>query len=301
MQLVVTANKLNRRSSPPVSLADKNIIGTVLKGFRFDGEEVQDVPNPALGKWYMDHDNACYWGGGLVIEKPITVSPLRVTNISNLPINLPNDFRLGIDISHHNDKPDWNAIEAAGVSFCFIKISEGVGTRDKKAKEHRNNAKSIGLKIGYYHFCRPDTRNGGTIELDATAEAEEALNVITTLQPPDLPLVLDLEDQLHWDTPLKPLNYLQWVQTFINRIERQPGMTAIIYSRKNYLDSKLPLTHNLGNHKLWIANYSQKDCNRVLCPNGWGDWALWQFTESGTIGNSSQLDINILKDLSLLA
>jgi GH25 family lysozyme M1 (1,4-beta-N-acetylmuramidase) len=301
MQLVVTANKLNRRSSVPVSLTDKNIIGTVLKGFRFNGEEVKDVPNPSLGKWFRDLDNACYWGGGLVVEKAVTASPLTASTISNLPTNLPMDFQLGIDISHHNDKLDWNAIKAAGVAFCFIKISEGVGTRDKKAKEHSDNAKSIGLKIGYYHFCRPDTRNGGTIVGDATAEAAEALNVISTLQPPDLPLVLDLEDQLHWDTPLKRAGYLEWVQTFINSIERQPGMTALIYSRKNYLDDKLPNTHDLGNHKLWIANYSQKDCSRVVCPNGWGDWALWQFTESGSIGNSSKLDINILKDTSLLA
>jgi GH25 family lysozyme M1 (1,4-beta-N-acetylmuramidase) len=301
MQLVVTVNKLNRRSSPPVALTDKNIIGTVFKGFRFDGEEVKEVPNPALGKWYSDQDNACYWGGGLIVEKPITASPLRVINISNLPINLPDNFQLGIDISHHNDRPDWAAIEAAGVTFCFIKISEGVGTRDRKAKEHSDNAKSVGLKIGYYHFCRPDTRNGGTVVSDATAEAEEALDVINGLQVPDLPLVLDLEDQLHWDTPLGRQHYLEWIQTFTTRIEQQLEINPIVYSRKNYLDSKLPPGHDLGNHKLWIANYSQKDCNRVMCPNGWSDWALWQFTESGTIGNSSRLDINILKDISLLA
>ena len=71
-----------------------------------------------------------------------------------------------------------------------------VGTPDIKAKEHANNAGQMGLKIGYYHFCRPDKRNGGSVESDATAEADEALNIIAGLQKSDLPLVLDLEDQI---------------------------------------------------------------------------------------------------------
>jgi len=299
MQLIVTVNKLNRRSFPPELLSDSNITGTVLKGFRFEGEEAkaEEIRNRSLGKWYKDKNGFYYWGGGLIIE--VQTPPVIHNNISNLPANLPADHRIGIDISHHNDKPDWKAIKDAGISFCFIKISEGVGTKDKKAREHSDNAKANGLKIGYYHFCRPDTRNGGTIESDAIAEAEEALSIISQLGTPDLPLVLDLEDQQHWDTPLKPKDYLKWIQVFIGRIKEQPGIDTIIYSRKEYLDRKLPTNHNLGNNSLWISNYSQKDCDKVLCPAGWQTWAIWQFTEKGVIGNNPKLDINILKDPDL--
>ena len=72
-QLIVTANRLNKRSSVPVNLPDANgIVGVVSKGYSFEGYEVLPVPNPALGKWYKDRDNSFYWGGALtVIETPV--------------------------------------------------------------------------------------------------------------------------------------------------------------------------------------------------------------------------------------
>jgi len=297
MILIVTVNKLNRRSSIPSSFAEQNITGTALKGFRFEGEEATNVSNPVLGKWYKDKNNSFYWGGGLIIESHTLVSVN--SNVSNLPVNLPPKYKIGIDLSHHNDNPDWSAIKNAGIAFCFIKISEGVGTRDKKAKEHSENAKANNLKVGYYHFCRPDTKNGGTIESDSLAEANEALNIINALGQADLPLVLDLEDQQNWDTPLLKDDYLKWIQIFIEKI-KQSDIKVIVYSRKEYLDRKLPSAHDLGNNGLWISNYSQKDCDRVLNPTGWQTWALWQFTESGVIGNNLKLDVNILKDENLL-
>ena len=294
MQLMVNVKKLNKRSSVPASLSEKNVIGTVYQGFRFEGEEMTSVPNPALGKWYKDRDGSFYWGGGLVIE------PERVYKIEGLPVNLPKNFQAGIDISHYNVNPDWTAIKNAGVNFVYIKISEGVGTPDKKAKEHASNAKQIGLRIGYYHFCRPDKRNGGSVISDAIAEADEALKMMTLLPKSNLPLVLDLEDQVNWDTPLDKPEYLLWVTSFLNRIKEKSGTDCVIYSRKEYLDRRLPANHNLGNYKVWMSYYPAKpDATKVPCPAGWKEWAIWQYTETGVIGNNPKLDINVLKDDSL--
>lgn len=296
MQLIVNVKKLNKRSSVPKSLDEKNIIGTVLQGFCFEGEEIPALPNSTSGKWYKDRDGSCYWGGGLII-----VPTKAIMNISGLPINLPENYQIGIDISHHNELMNWSEIKDSGVSFVYIKISEGVGTPDHKAKEHASKAKQVGLKVGYYHFCRPDARNGGTIKNDALAEADEAIRIISSLPKPDLPLVLDLEDQQKWDTTLTKAEYLLWVTTFINRINESEDFTCMIYSRKEYLDRKLPHDHSLGNIRMWVSYYPAKpDFNHVPCPVGWNDWALWQYTENGKIGSNPKLDINILKDSSLL-
>lgn len=70
-QLIVTVDRLNKRQAIPVTLADKSgIIGSVNKGFSFEGEEETAVPNIALGKWYKDRDGYYYWGGGLTIIQP---------------------------------------------------------------------------------------------------------------------------------------------------------------------------------------------------------------------------------------
>ena len=67
-KLIVTANKLNIRRSIPNNLPDKeSITGVVNKDYTFEGEEITNVPNSALGKWYKDRDNNFYWGGGLMI------------------------------------------------------------------------------------------------------------------------------------------------------------------------------------------------------------------------------------------
>jgi GH25 family lysozyme M1 (1,4-beta-N-acetylmuramidase) len=295
-ELIVTVNKLNKRSSVPRSLSDKNIVGTVQKGFRFEGTEISNVSDPALGNWYRDRDGFCYWGGGLNLLDPPLGSPITV---HGLPANLPVPFRVGIDISHHNSLPDWPTIKSSGVSFIYLKLSEGVGTPDQMAKRNSETAKGLGFKIGYYHFCRPDTRNGGTVINDATNEANEALNRMTMVAAPDLPLVLDLEDQPNWDTPLGQKDYLSWANTFIKRIEDKTGVAPMIYSRKEYLDRKLPREHDLGRCKLWISRYGITDAKKVHCPVGWNDWSMWQYTESGKIGRNAALDINVLKDTSL--
>jgi len=54
----------------PDVLPDKNhIVGVVFKGYEFVGEEVLEVPNPNLGKWFKESNGAYYWGGGLIILK----------------------------------------------------------------------------------------------------------------------------------------------------------------------------------------------------------------------------------------
>lgn len=295
-QLKVSVNRLNKRSGVPVDFSEKNIIGVVQKGYTFEGNEITDIQNTSPGKWYEDGDGACYWGGGLIVLDP----PLGINfNIKNMPIHLPAPFRMGIDISHHDTLTNWEEMKNAGIRFVYIKLSEGVGTPDAMAKQHAFTAKQNGFKIGYYHFCRPDMRNSGTVLGDAAAEAVEARSRISVITPPDLPLVLDLEDQQHWDTPLSPADYLLWIKTFISKAMETSSVAPIIYSRKEYLDRKLPHDHDLGRYKLWNSLYSSRDCNKVPCPVGWQDWAIWQYCEDGVIGQNSNLDINILKDQSL--
>lgn len=220
-------------------------------------------------------------------------------------VNVPGgaSFRKGIDISHHNVLNDWNAIRNAGVSFVYIKISEGVGTPDSKAKTHAAAARNAGLQIGYYHFGRPDKKHGGgTVSGDATAEAQEVKSLLSNLPAADLPLMLDLEDvvkngRVAWDSPLPPAEYLAWVEKFLGFFhdQAQPAKAPLIYSRKNYLDAKLPNTHTLGSrYKLWLSRYTA-DYKKSQPVKGWSDWTVWQFTEAGKLGNNLDLDLNIAR------
>jgi hypothetical protein len=51
--LIVKAKKLNKRSKIPLFFPDPDsVVGIVNENFTFEGEEVTDVPNQSLGKWY---------------------------------------------------------------------------------------------------------------------------------------------------------------------------------------------------------------------------------------------------------
>lgn len=82
LQLKVTAKKLNKRNRIPAQLPDPvGITGSVIQGHTFLGVEVKDnVPNPALGKWYKDRDAQYYWGGGLIVTEIFQETSLPVTN-----------------------------------------------------------------------------------------------------------------------------------------------------------------------------------------------------------------------------
>lgn len=295
MLLQVSVNRLNRRSRVPESFSDKStVIGVVEHGFKFEGEQVVGTIDSALGEWYKDATGSFYWGGGL-LKLPGRV----ISNFKDLPINLPSNFRLGIDISHHNTRLDWQAFKNAGCEFVIIKVSEGVGTPDTQAPLHAQTALQQNFRIGYYHFCHADMKSGGTIEKDAQNEAKDAMSRMQGLPMSDLPFVLDLEDD---NTPLSPKQYTDWVKAFIATMV--PPFTRkgiMIYSRKEFLDRHLEPGHDLGQQvKLWISRYPEHpDMNNVPSPAGWNDWSIWQYKDKGIIGTSSPIDLNIMKDPTL--
>lgn len=95
MKLIVSANKLYKRSFIPFSFNEKRgIVGIVYKNYEFEGEEVSSVPNPALGKWYRDKEGYFYWGGALDITNTTAkVTAKKITTNYNQLINLPIEIK----------------------------------------------------------------------------------------------------------------------------------------------------------------------------------------------------------------
>ena len=213
--------------------------------------------------------------------------PATFTSLVNVPANVTK----GVDISHYNQPVDWASIVAAGVTFVYIKTSDGIGTPDPMANQHATDAKANNLKIGYYHFCRPETR-GGTAAQAGTAEAQYTLSQLSLLPNADMPLMLDLEVA----SSLSPGDYLSWVHSYIAALPT--GTSVIIYTYTSYINSHLPPNHDLGKYPLWLARYSN-DGNNAICPVGWTDWTIWQFEGCGILGNNIPIDLDIMKGSAL--
>ena len=54
----------------------------------------------------------------------------------------------GIDVSNHQDRIDWSRVKADGISFAYVKASEGQTFVDPKYDAHVAGAKSVGIKTG---------------------------------------------------------------------------------------------------------------------------------------------------------
>jgi lysozyme len=97
----------------------------------------------------------------------------------------PSDFLIhGVDVSKYQGEIDWDAARQSGVSFAWIKATEGGNFVDDYFDRNWEGAKNAGIPRGAYHFaywCRPAEEQVKWFEEHVPAE------------PGALPPVLDVE------------------------------------------------------------------------------------------------------------
>lgn len=195
-------------------------------------------------------------------------------------IECPEGYSIhGIDISHYQEKVDWEALtqnEVAGepLRFVVIKATEGESLLDPNFNDNFYWAAKYGFIRGAYHFFRP--------EVSAIRQAEYFLHQ-AHLEPGDLPPVLDVEEKGNLDTATLRNNVLLW----LHRVEEAYGVPPIIYSGFKFKETYLS-TPEFDRYPFWIAHYYVKECGYK------GDWKFWQHTDVGRVrGIKGKVDLNI--------
>lgn len=201
----------------------------------------------------------------------------------------------GIDVSSHQDRVDWTGVKVDGVSFAYIKATEGVGFVDPKFGAFAAGAVAAGIPHGFYHFARPDTRSGTTAQTavnDAQSEADAFLAVAFPKQGQLLP-VLDLEI-----AGLPPRLLVQWTRAWLERVTERAKVTPVLYTYPAFW-SQMGNTTRFGSYPLWIASYGVPS---PRLPAGWKSYTIWQYTSSGSVpGVAGSVDLDRLADGVTLA
>ncbi len=188
----------------------------------------------------------------------------------------------GIDISAWQGAVDWTAIKNDGVSFAVVRVSDGLAYPDKYFVANWKGMKAEGVVRGVYQFFRPKDDPIAQAEL-LLAKLEEAGG----LEDTDLPPVLDLED----DDGVSAALYQERALVWIKYIEEKTGRTPIVYSAAFF--SKFT-GKAFSDYPLWVANYKASTMSCPVMPDGWSKWAIWQWTDKGTVaGISGGVDENI--------
>ncbi len=182
----------------------------------------------------------------------------------------------GIDLSHYQAKINWDAIAAQGISFAFVKATEGRQHLDKKYCENWQEMKRVGIKRGAYHFFRPT--------IPAKEQAQNFMNVVD-MQYGDLPPVLDIEV----DESLSREEVIAGLKEWLYLVELEYSIRPIIYTHYKFYNKFI--AGEFDKYPIWIAKYGG-DAPRL----GSVKWSFWQYGNRGKLnGVEGYVDFNVFK------
>jgi lysozyme len=187
----------------------------------------------------------------------------------------------GIDVSRYQDAIDWPTARAHGVSFAFIKATEGADWSDPGFASHWRAAAAAGVPRGAYHFyyfCR--------------SAAEQARWFIANVprERGALPPVLDLEWNADSRTcPFRPEApaVRAEVLTFLNMVGRHYDQQPIVYTTPDFwMDNEL---WRIQGAQPWLRAVTRHPSEAYP-----GEaWAFWQYSGTGLVpGIRGQVDLN---------
>lgn len=188
----------------------------------------------------------------------------------------------GIDVSKWNGDIDWHTVRKSGVSFAFIKATEGKDRIDSSFERNWREAAAAGVPHAPYHF------------LYFCSTADEQADWFIQNVPKAavrLPPVLDAE----WNpasptckTRPNPATVRKEMQRFMDRLQAHYGKRPIIYTSVDFHRDNL--VGYFDNYHFWVRSVAAHPKENYATRR----WAFWQYTSTGIVpGVKGQTDINV--------
>lgn len=180
----------------------------------------------------------------------------------------------GVDVSHHNGVVDWRRVASSGVSFAWVKASEGGDVVDPRYATNAAAAREAGLLVGAYHyftFCR--------------SGADQAQNFLSSAHVVDdgLAPVVDVEFVGNCRNPPEPEVIRAELREFLTRVETAWNRPAVIYTTPDADDALLT---GFARPR-WIRSIGSKPKR---------PWRVWQRDDAATIdGIEGAVDLDVFR------
>lgn len=213
-----------------------------------------------------------------------SISPkFKDTDPQNFGSRTPHNHEIhGIDVSKWQGDIDWAKVKGAGVSFAFIKATEGTDRVDSKFETYWKSARAVGLPVAPYHFYY------------FCASADKQADWFIASVPKSavyLPPVLDVE----WNNESPTCRLRPPAETvrsemkrFMDRLEDYYGKRPIIYTSVDFHRDNL--VGQFNEHHFWVRSVAKHPSE--IYPDR--RWAFWQYTSTGVVpGIDGGTDINV--------
>lgn len=156
---------------------------------------------------------------------------------------------IGIDVyQQFNAVTSWQGVKNAGVQYVYVKLTDGAGQAIVHADAYVAGARSVGLRVGGYHY------------LEATPTPEQQADVFAAelrrLNALDLAPALDIEE------PSIPSgSRIAYGQRFLRRLQANLGTKTpvAVYSSASWFAALHPDTWGIPNLLDWVAAYGPND------------------------------------------
>lgn len=221
------------------------------------------------------------WGGLLLLGILIFLLGSKGLIWFNMPSAKKYPVR-GVDASHYQGQMDWETIAEQGITFAFLKATEGSGTVDECFAENWENARAAGLYVGAYHFFSFDS--------SAVTQADNYCAVVPD-EEDALPPVIDLEFYRSENLP-DVLAVQESLRILLARMRGVYGKKPIIYTTKACWETYLKDTDL--EYTLWIRSILTHPPDG-LTP----EWTFWQYNPRGMLdgyeGGEVLIDLNLYR------
>ena len=167
----------------------------------------------------------------------------------------------GIDVSHHQQAMDWDAVKSSGkVQFAMLRAGFGRydDQVDKQFERNYAECKRLGIPVGAYWYSYATTVD------EVRAEMELFLRTIQGKQI-ECPVCFDQE----YEQSILALTNAQRtaiVKTALEMLE-EAGYYAALYCSRDWINTKLDAAE-LEAYDLWVADYTDAETSPTALPYG---------------------------------
>ena len=201
-----------------------------------------------------------------------------------LPLNRPSRAAYpvrGVDVSHYQGNVDWERIEEQGVTFAYIKATEGSSHTDSAFEANWSNVDRTGLRAGAYHFF--------SFESSGTNQAKNFIDTVPVIDDM-LPPAVDVEPYGAYKTIRNNDDAVSQITDWLNAVEAEYGMRPVIYTTEAFYRDCIAAA--FPDYDIWIRSVYKSPAETV-------DWKFWQYSNrtrlNGYDGPERFIDMNAFR------